>query len=35
MSQALNKVEVIVKTAEIGFLLIRFQNFGFNKEKEQ
>ena len=34
MSQALNKVEMTVKITEIGFLLIKFQNFRSKKEKK-
>ena len=34
MSQALNKVEMTVKITEIGFLLIKFQNFRSKKKKK-
>lgn len=34
-SEALNKVEVIVKIMELGFVLIRVHNLGCKKDKEQ
>lgn len=34
-SEALNKVEMIVKIMEVGFVLIRVHNLGCKKDKEQ